>query len=166
MPDLQLAQTVKRNRAGKSAPASTPRSASHSPKAGSACNRLWAPELCQYARKPASVPAGNALPPKASVGTARYGSSRKHGSSALPEAEAVGGYGQMAAAGIGKAWLRHRSSGRRSPRRCACFDPLDSPAAGGSQSPENLKKFNVSFWEWEKIPRLEAKTSVGLRYYG
>ena len=25
---------------------------------------------------------------------------------------------------------------------------------------------NVSFWEWEKIPRLEAKTSVGLRYSG
>lgn len=38
---------------------------------------------------------GTALPPKASVGTARYGSSRKHGSSASPEAEAVGGYGQM-----------------------------------------------------------------------
>ena len=24
----------------------------------------------------------------------------------------------------------------------------------------------VSFWEWEKNPRLQAKTSVGLRYYG
>ena len=29
-----------------------------------------------------------------------------------------------------------------------------------------IRMVNVSFWEWEKIPRLEAKTSVGLRYYG
>ena len=25
--------------------------------------------------------------------------------------------------------------------------------------------FNVPFGEWEKIPRLQAKTLVGLRYY-
>ena len=29
-----------------------------------------------------------------------------------------------------------------------------------------LVVFIVSFWEWEKNPRLQAKTSVGLRYYG
>jgi hypothetical protein len=26
------------------------------------------------------------------------------------------------------------------------------------------KAINVTFWEWEKIPRLQAKTLVGLRH--
>jgi cysteinyl-tRNA synthetase len=36
------------------------------------------------------------------------------------------------------------------------------PEIFDKSSPHQI--FNVSFWEWEKIPRLPAKTSVGLRY--